>query len=120
MSAIKIHLDEDADAHALLNALRHRGVDVTSSRDRGLLGWTDEDQLAWAAEQGRVLYTYNACDFCRLHSTLLQQGRFHAGIIIGDQQTVSIGEQMRRLLKLTETKTAAEMENHLEFLGNWS
>ncbi len=30
LSAIKLHLDEDADAYALLRALRQRGLDVTS------------------------------------------------------------------------------------------
>ena len=96
MSAIQIHLDEDADSQALLNALRHRGLDVTSSRERGLLGCADREQLTWAAEQGRVIYTYNAADFCRLHSFFLQQGSHHAGIIIGDQQTVSVGKEVRR------------------------
>jgi len=119
LSALRIHLDEDADAHALLNGLRHRGWDVTSSRERGLLGCSDEEQLTWASEQGRALYTYNASDFCRLHSEFLGQGRHHAGIIIGDQQTVSIGEELRRLIKISEAKTAADMKDQLEFLSNW-
>ena len=119
MSAVKIHLDEDSDAHALLRALRHRGVDVTSTGEQGLLRRTDEEQLEWATQQGRSIYTYNATDFCRLHSATLHQGRHHAGIIIGDQQTVSIGEEMRRLLKLNEARSAEEMKDQLEFLNNW-
>ena len=120
MSAIKLHLDEDADAHALLNALRHRGLDVSSSRELALLQCSDERQLTWAAEQGRAVYTYNASDFCRLHSEFIRQGRHHAGIIIGDQQVLSIGEQVRRLLRIGEARTAADMGDQLEFLSNWS
>ena len=119
LSALKLHLDEDADAHALLNGLRHRGWDVTSSRERGLLRCTDEEQLVWAAERGRTIYTYNASDFCRLHSEFLRAGRHHAGIIVGDQQTVSIGEELRRLLRICEAKTADDMRDSLEFLSNW-
>jgi hypothetical protein len=44
LSTIKLHLDEDADAHALLKALRHRGLDVSSSRELGLLRLSDEEQ----------------------------------------------------------------------------
>ncbi|MCX6928599.1 MAG: DUF5615 family PIN-like protein, partial [Verrucomicrobia bacterium] len=69
---MKLHLDEDADAHALLNALRHRGMDVSSSRELALLQCSDAKQLAWALEQGRVVYTYNASDFCRLHSEYIR------------------------------------------------
>lgn len=119
MSAIQIHLDEDADSQALLNALRHRGLDVTSSRERGLLRCTDLEQLAWADEHGRVIFTYNAADFFRLHALFLQRGSHHAGNIIGDQQTVSIGKEVRSFLKLSETKTKDEMKDHLEFLNNW-
>ena len=119
MSAIKIHLDEDTDSHALLNALRQRGLDVSSSRERVLLQASDEEQLAWAFEQGRVIYTYNASDFCRLHSDCIRQGRQHAGIIIGDQQAVSIGEQMRRLLRMADARSASDMTDALEYPGNW-
>jgi hypothetical protein len=113
-------LDEDADSYALLNGLRHRGWDVTSSRERALLQCSDEDQLAWSTAQKRAIYTYNASDFCRLHSEFLRTGRHHAGIIIGDQQTASIGEELRRLLKISESKTAADLEDRLEFLSNWA
>lgn len=119
MSAIRLHLDEDADAHALMNALRHRGWDVTSSRERGLLRCSDEEQLVWAAEQGRAIYSYNASDFCRLHSEFLRQERHHSGIIIADQQTASRGEELRRLIRISEAKTAADLKDHLEFLSNW-
>ena len=117
---MKLHLDEDADAHALLNALRHRGLDVSSSRELALLQCSDEEQLTWAFEQGRAIYTYNASDFCRLHSEFIRHGRHHAGIIIGDQQVLSIGEQLRRLLRLSEARTAADIADKLEFLSNWS
>ena len=120
VSAIKLHLDEDADAHALLQALRQRGQDVTSSREQGILSCTDEEQLDWATEQGRVIYTYNAGDFCHLHSDYLRRERHHAGIVIGDQQTLSVGHTVRRVLKLGEVKTAEDMKDHLEFLSNWT
>ena len=73
----------------------------------------------WAVQRGRTIYTYNASDFCRLHSELLREGRHHAGIIVGDQQTVSIGEELRRLLRICEAKTAEDMGDSLEFLSNW-
>lgn len=120
MSGIKLHLDEDADAHALLNALRQRGLDVSSSRELALLQCSDEQQLAWAFEQGRAIYTYNASDFCRLHSEFIRHERHHAGIIIGDQQVLSIGEETRRLLKISDARTSADMGDNLEYLSNWS
>jgi hypothetical protein len=116
---MRLHLDEDADAHALLNALRHRGLDVTSTRELALLQCSDEEQLAWAFERGRVIYTCNASDFCRLHTEFMRRGRHHAGIIIGEQQSLSIGEEALRLLKISEARTAAAIHDTLEFLGNW-
>lgn len=119
MSTLKLHLDEDADAHALLKALRQRGLDVSSSRELALLQSSDEGQLAWALEQGRAIYSYNASDFCRLHAEFIRHGRHHAGIIIGDQQTLSIGEETRCLLRISDARTAADMRGNLEFLSNW-
>ena len=37
-----------------------------------------------------------------------------------DQQVLSIGEQLRRLLRIGEARTAADIADKLEFLSNWS
>ncbi|MDA1276895.1 MAG: DUF433 domain-containing protein [Verrucomicrobia bacterium] len=79
---------------------RIAGTGVTVQR---IVGWyklgfderSDEDQLLWATSAGRVIYTINARHFCRLHRTFLEVSRDHAGIIIGQQQRFSIGEQLR-------------------------
>jgi hypothetical protein len=103
-----------------LNALRQRGLDVSSIRELALLQCSDEEQLTWAFEQRRAIYTYNASVFCRLHSEFIRHGRHHAGIIIGDQQVLSINEVTRRLLRISEVRAAADMGDNLEFLSNWS
>ncbi len=64
---LRFHLDEDAEARALVRALRDRGVDVTTTAETGLTEVGDPEQLIWTTGQGRTLLTYNAADFCRLH-----------------------------------------------------
>ena len=66
-----------------------------------------------------MLYSFNVGDFCRLHSEYLAQGKSHAGIIVSPQQKYSVGEQMRRLLRIAADKSAEEMCNTIEFLGHW-
>jgi hypothetical protein len=44
----------------------------------------------------------------------------HAGIILMRQQHYSVGEQMRRLLRLMASKSAEDMENWVEFLSAWN
>jgi hypothetical protein len=43
----------------------------------------------------------------------------HTGIILAERQSYSIGEQLRGLLRLMETKSAEEMRNQLLFLGTY-
>lgn len=119
MSAIRFYCDEDSQNQALLRALRSRGLDVTSAGEAGLLGRTDEEQLIWALEQGRVVFTHNVGDFCRLHTEFLREGKEHAGIVVAGQGP-SVGERLRRLLKLNDALTREEMRNRLEYLSNWS
>jgi hypothetical protein len=54
-----------------------------------------------------------------LHFTWRAADRSHAGIILAQQQQYSVGEQMRRLLKLIAAKTAEEMQDQVEFLSGW-
>ena len=117
---IRLYLDEDAQRLALLQALRARGVDVIAARDVGMRQREDEQHLVFARAQGRALYGFNVGDYYRLHTEFLTQGKLHAGIILAKQQYYSVGEQMRRLLRLIATKSAEEMTNHIEFLSDWA
>jgi hypothetical protein len=103
----------------LVQALRARGVDVITALEVGRIERQDEEHLDYAAAQGRVLYSFNVGDFCRLHTAFLAQGKSHAGIILARQQRYSVGEQMHRLLKLIAAKSAEEMKNQVEFLSAW-
>jgi hypothetical protein len=120
LSVIRLYLDEDAARHDLIAALRLREVDVTSAQEEGLVEATDLRQLEWCWAKARVLYTFNVRHFYALHGEFMRSSRDHAGIILAPQQRYSVGGQMRRLLRLIEKKTAAEMANHVEYLSAWS
>jgi hypothetical protein len=64
---IRLYLDEDTMDGALLRALRTRGIDAESVLDADRMGYSDLEQLEYAAAHGRVLYTNNVGDFHRLH-----------------------------------------------------
>jgi hypothetical protein len=119
VSRIKIYIDADAMDSDLVAALRSRGVTVITSLDAGLAEKPDEEQLAFATARGCVLYTFNVSDFYRLHTQWIAEGREHAGIILAQQQRFSVGEQLRRILRLRATVTLERMRNQVEFLGNW-
>jgi hypothetical protein len=115
MTVIRFYLDEDATSNRLLQALRNRGADVVSAIEAGMLARSDEQQLEWAFENQRVIYSFNARDFYRIHSNWLLCERSHAGIILG-KQADSTGTQMRGLLRLASSKSAEEMLNQVEFI----
>jgi hypothetical protein len=119
LNALKIHLDEDADAHALLNGLRHRGWDAILKPGAGTAAVLGRGAIGLGCRPRSRAVHLQCLRFLPLHTEFLRQGRRHAGIIIGDQQTASIGEEIRRLIKISEAKTAVEMNNSLEFLSNW-
>jgi len=119
MSQPRLYLDEDAMRHSLLFGLKARHVDVLTAFEAEMINRSDEDHLAAAAESGRVLYTFNVADYCLLHQTWISQQRHHAGIIVAPQQRYSVGEELRRLLRLIGTVSAEEMQNRIEFLSAW-
>ncbi len=116
---IRLYFDEDTSDTDLTEALRLRGVDVIGVGDAGMRGRKDNEQLQWATSHGRVLYSFNRCDFCRLHSEMMHAGQTHSGIVLALQHHYPIGEQMRRLLRLTNRLTAEDMVNRVEFLSAW-
>ena len=106
-------------AHSLVAALRARGVDVCTALEANLIERADIDHLNFAASQSRVLFSFTVSDYCRLHAEFLSQSIEHAGIILAQQQVFSVGEQMRRLLRMMASVSAEDMRNRVEFLGAW-
>jgi hypothetical protein len=117
VSQIRLYLDEDSSEKSLVAAFRNVELDVVTVADVNRQSYFDEAQLIWAAEQRRVIYSYNQSDFCRLHREFLVAERTHAGIIVLQQQRYSVGQQLRGLLQLVATQSAEEMINQLVFLS---
>ena len=116
---IALYLDEDAQDDDMVHALLLRGVDVVRSWDCGMRHRADEDQLMMALSSGRVLFSFNIRDYLRIHTEWMIQGQTHAGIVLAKQQAYSIGEQLRRLMRIINVKSAEEMENKILFLSDW-
>lgn len=116
MSKIRLYVDEDAAAHAVIKGLRQLGFDVLTADEAGERRQPDECHLARAIAEGRVVYTLNTEDFARLHRKCLANGEHHAGIVTIPAQAYSIGEKIRRIAAFIERTTAEEMIDRIVFL----
>jgi hypothetical protein len=116
MTEARLYVDEDANEHAVVQGLRLRGINVLTTLDAGHSGAADEEQLAFAAAQGRAIYTFNVGHFARLHGDCLKQGTQHYGIIVIPDQRYSVGEKIRCLAGLLRRVSGEEMMNRMEYL----
>jgi hypothetical protein len=92
---------------------------VLTADEAGTIGSPDDEQFAYAAEQGRVMCTFNRGDFYRLHTEYLTTGRSHSGPILASQQRYPVGGYLRRLLRLMAALSAEDMRSRVEFLSAW-
>lgn len=119
MGKIRLYIDEDSMDDDFVQALKSRNIDVLTVSDVAMLNKTDEEQLTWATEHNRVIFSFNIRDFYRLHTVLLEQGSAHGGIVLAPQQRYGIGDLLRGVLQLINTRSAEDMVNQLEFLSDW-
>ena len=94
---IRLYTDEMIDIR-LARALRSRGYDVESCQEAGHSNQQipDEDQLSYAASQGRAIFTFNFVDYLDLDARWKAAGRRHAGIIISGEIR-QLGAMVRRV-----------------------
>lgn len=74
-------LDEDVDPEAARIA-RGRGLDVVSVQELDRRSLDDEEQLRFAAGEGRAFVTRNRDDFRALTVAFFHARRPHAGVLI--------------------------------------
>lgn len=106
---ITFYMDEHVP-RAVAEGLRRRGVDVLTTQDAGMLEAEDEQHMAVALREGRVIFTQDA-DFLRLHAA----GRPHGGIVYAPQHT-AIGTIVYRLMLIHDVLDPADMAGHVEFI----
>jgi predicted nuclease of predicted toxin-antitoxin system len=107
---ICFHLDENCDAR-IAAGLRLHGINLTTTPEAGLLRASDEEQLHFAASQGRVIVTHDA-DFLRMDAA----GAVHTGIVYLRPEKRSLGEMIRLVVLVWELLEPDEMRGHIEYL----
>jgi uncharacterized protein with PIN domain len=107
---MRFHLDEHV-AHAVAAGLRLRGIDVTTTTETNLLSAPDEEHIAFANREERVIVT-NDPDFLRIAAT----GSTHCGIAFYPQGKRSFGEVIRHLALMHDAMKEDEMRGRVEYL----
>ncbi len=107
---MKLYLDEDISPKICV-ILRKKGMDAVSAHETGMLEASDEEQLSFAAAEGRVMVTRNRDDFITLTVQYFDDLKPHKGLIIV-AHTIP-GSEFSKLASLL-TKFAKENPKGLE------
>ncbi len=108
---VRLFLDEMINPR-LANRLNRLGYDVESCQAAGRAGLKipDDQQLVYATQQGRAIYSFNARDFKRLHRAWQANGRSHAGIVYSEE-IADLTELIRRIQLHLDTTAPADQYN---------
>jgi hypothetical protein len=80
---LRLFLDAHISGSRVASALREAGHDVLAAdEERELDGWSDEDLLALASREGRVMITFDVKDFPGIARRWAEAGQRHAGLAI--------------------------------------
>jgi predicted nuclease of predicted toxin-antitoxin system len=108
--SIRFHLDENVD-RVIASGLRRRAIDVTTTKDAGLLGATDAQQLDYARREGRVIFTQDT-DFLVIASKTVE----HAGIVYARKGTRTNRQLIESLELIHRVLDSDDMLGHVEFV----
>ena len=117
--SIFVYTDEDvSDRLAVL--LRDHGYEAESALSAGTSGFSDEQQLLFAAHRGWTILTFNIRDFVILARRWRDAGREHAGIVVSRQFSLrQTGELLRQVCFLVDSVPAGEMWNTVRNLQSY-
>ena len=89
--------------------LREAGFDVLTTDEARHKSTDDEDQLAFANEEGRVVLTFDSKDYVPLVLRWARERREHAGVLLSPESGTN--ELYQRLLPILHQHTPETMHN---------
>jgi predicted nuclease of predicted toxin-antitoxin system len=112
-------LDAHVSSRRIGRPLERRGHDVLAlDRDAALAALDDEQVLALAAGEGRIVVTHNVRDFAPLLRAWGERGASHAGCILVTLPHAVFGRILRRLnALLARLPDQASWVDRAEFLS---
>lgn len=110
MAKIRYLVDEHV-SRVILRGLQRRGIDAVRPQDIQREGFSDEAQLEWAAQEARVVVTFDQ-DYLRLAA----QRSEHAGVAYCFPDKYGISELLGLLILMYEVVDSLEMQNRVEYL----
>lgn len=77
---VRLYIDADI-TYKLAQALRGRGFDAVAAHEVGMAEASDDEQMAYAAAEGRAILTCNAQDFTPLFRSYWRNQQGHSGAL---------------------------------------
>jgi predicted nuclease of predicted toxin-antitoxin system len=117
--SLKLLIDEDSIAQALVNLLRNASHDVLTVNEAGLMSQPDNVVLNYARQNNRVLLTRNCKDFKALH----EANSIHPGILAIYQEANSLKNMSRKdIVRAIANLEAANvpLANQFIALNHWN
>ena len=116
---MKLYLDEDISPR-VAEILRKKGMDAVSAHEIGMLGASDDEQLAFADAEGRVMVTRNRSDFIPLTVQYFNDLKPHSGLIIVPHTIPGseFGKLAALLVKYCKERSQGLEPYTIEFLPN--
>ncbi len=116
---IRIYTDQDSSDSNLVAGLRQLQVDVLTSLEAGNARLSDAQQLTFARDSGRAIYSANVRDFARIHRDWMVTGDRHLGIIVRRDQLMPVGRQLRRIADIARTFPPERMVDFFLYIDSW-
>jgi len=114
LGKLRIYTDENVDVR-IAEGLRRRGIDAFSAREKGTLGFNDDQHFKRAKELKAVIFTHDP-HFIEIAENLIRIGKGHHGLIFAEMHKFGLGECISRLILYAELVSSEEMVNRIDFL----
>jgi predicted nuclease of predicted toxin-antitoxin system len=113
---IKLLTDEHIDKRLIRGLLRREpGLGIVRMQDVGLRTIDDEELLAWAAQEDRVLITYDARTIPTLAYARVLARQHMPGVIILSSE-MPLGQVIEELLTVVGASSEGEWESQVLYL----